>query len=94
VEVDGVDVRKVTLASLGDVIGFVTQETYLFHATVRENLRYARPDATDRELEGAARIAAIHDPDPRAAGRVRHDGRRARLQALRRREAAHRPRLG
>ncbi len=61
VEVDGVDVRAVTLASLGEVIGFVTQETYLFHASVRENLRYARPNATDRELEAAARIAAIHD---------------------------------
>lgn len=61
VEVDGLDVRSVTLASLGETIGFVTQETYLFHATIRENLRYARPEATDRELIGAARIAAIHD---------------------------------
>jgi ATP-binding cassette subfamily B protein len=61
VEVDGLDVRAVTLASLGEVIGFVTQETYLFHASVRENLRYARPNATDRELEAASRIAAIHD---------------------------------
>jgi ATP-binding cassette, subfamily B, bacterial len=61
VEIDGVDVRNVTLASLGEVIGFVTQETYLFHASVRENLRYARPDATDREIQAAARIAAIHD---------------------------------
>ena len=39
----------------------MTQETYLFHATVRENLRYAKPDATDRELQAAARLAAIHD---------------------------------
>ena len=39
----------------------MTQETFLFHATVRENLRYARPDATDEELEAAARAAAIHD---------------------------------
>ena len=61
VELDGIDVRGVTLASLGDVIGFVTQETYLFHATVRENLVYAKPDATDRELQTACRLAAIHD---------------------------------
>jgi ATP-binding cassette subfamily B protein len=61
VEIDGNDVRDVTLASLGEVIGFVTQETFLFHASVRENLRYAKPDATDSELEEAARIAAIHD---------------------------------
>ena len=61
VEIDGVDVRKLTLASLGQVIGFVTQETFLFHATVRENLRYAKPDATDRELQVAAHMAAIHD---------------------------------
>jgi ATP-binding cassette subfamily B protein len=61
VEIDGVDVRKLTLASLGQIIGFVTQETFLFHATVRENLRYAKPDATDRELQIAARMAAIHD---------------------------------
>ena len=61
VEIDGQDVRSVTLASLGDVIGFVTQETYLFHASVRENLAYAKPGATDRELQTAARLAAIHD---------------------------------
>ncbi len=53
--------RDVTLASLGQVIGFVTQETFLFHASVRENLRYAKPEATDRELQTAARLAAIHD---------------------------------
>ncbi|MEX2547931.1 MAG: ABC transporter ATP-binding protein [Chloroflexota bacterium] len=61
VEIDGVDVRKIKLASLGQVIGFVTQETFLYHASVRENLRYAKPDATDRELQVAARMAAIHD---------------------------------
>jgi ATP-binding cassette subfamily B protein len=61
VEIDGNDVRDVTLASLGEVIGFVTQETFLFHASVRENLRYAKSDATDEELEQAARIAAIHE---------------------------------
>jgi ATP-binding cassette subfamily B protein len=61
VEIDGVDVRRVTLASLGEVIGVVTQETYLFHASVRDNLTYARPEATQEELERATRAAAIHD---------------------------------
>ena len=61
VEIDDIDVRRIKLASLGEVIGTVTQETYLFHASVRDNLRYARPDATDAELEAAARAAAIHE---------------------------------
>ncbi len=61
VEIDGHDVRRVKLASLGQIVGFVTQETYLFHSTIRDNLRYARPEATDAELERAARAAAIHD---------------------------------
>ncbi len=61
VEIDGIDVRTIALASLGDIIGFVSQETYLFHATIRENLAYADPGATDAELERAARMAAIHD---------------------------------
>jgi ATP-binding cassette subfamily B protein len=61
VEIDGHDVRSVTLESLGDVIGFVTQETYLFHDTIRANLLYAKPDATEAELEAATRAAAIHD---------------------------------
>ncbi len=59
--IDGIDVRQIALASLGEVIGFVTQETYLFHSSVRDNLRYARPDATQEELERATRAAAIHD---------------------------------
>jgi ATP-binding cassette, subfamily B, bacterial len=61
VEIDGRDIRGVTLASLGDVIGFVTQETYLFHDTIRANLLYAKPDATNAELEAATRAAAMHD---------------------------------
>jgi ATP-binding cassette subfamily B protein len=61
VEIDGTDVRKISLVSLGRVIGFVTQETYLFHDTVRANLLYAKPDATQDEIETAARAAAIHD---------------------------------
>ena len=61
VEIDGVDVRGIKLASIGRVVGFVTQETYLFHSTIRDNLRYARPEATDYELETAARASAIHE---------------------------------
>ena len=61
IEIDGHDVRDIKLTSLGDIIGFVTQEAYLFHASVRENLAYAKPGATDRELQAAARLAAIHD---------------------------------
>src|SRR5690349_1657978 len=60
VEIDGLDVRKLRLESLGRVIGFVTQETYLFHDTIRANLLYAKPDATEAELEAATRAAAIH----------------------------------
>ncbi len=61
VEIDGIDVRRIALASLGRVIGVVTQETYLFHASIRANLLYARPEATEAELEAAARAAAIHE---------------------------------
>jgi ATP-binding cassette subfamily B protein len=59
--VDGHDVRKIKLKSLRSHIGIVTQETYLFHASILENLRYARPDATPEEVEEAARAAQIHD---------------------------------
>jgi len=59
--IDGVDMRNVTLAGLGSVIGIVTQETYLFHASIRENIAYGRMDASDQEIEVAARAAAIHD---------------------------------
>jgi ATP-binding cassette, subfamily B, bacterial len=61
VELDGHDVRDLRLSSLAEAIGMVTQETYLFHATVRENLLYAKPDASDAELHAATRAAAIHD---------------------------------
>jgi ATP-binding cassette subfamily B protein len=61
VEIDGNDVRAVTLQSLGDIIGVVTQETYLFHTTVRRNLLYGNPNATQEDLEGASRAAFIHD---------------------------------
>jgi ATP-binding cassette subfamily B protein len=58
---DGTDLRELTFDSLAGAIGVVSQETYLFHASVRENLRFARPDATDEEVEDAARAAQIHD---------------------------------
>ena len=59
--IDGVDVRDLRLADLARVVGVVSQETYLLHGTIRENLRHARPDATDAEMEAAARRAQIHD---------------------------------
>ena len=61
VTIDGVDIRDMSLASLAATVGVVSQETYLFHASVRENLRFARPEATDEEIEDAARTARIHD---------------------------------
>ncbi len=61
VTIDGVDIRDVSLDSLAATVGVVSQETYLFHASVRENLRFARPEATDQEIEDAARTARIHE---------------------------------
>jgi ATP-binding cassette subfamily B protein len=61
VHVDGIDIRDLRLADLAAVVGVVSQETYLLHTTVRENLRYAKPAATDAEIEAAARAAQIHD---------------------------------
>ena len=61
VSIDGVDVRDASFASLAASVGVVSQETYLFHASVRENLRFARPDASDEEVEEAARAAQIHE---------------------------------
>jgi ATP-binding cassette subfamily B protein len=61
VTIDGVDVRDASLESLAATVGVVSQETYLFHASVRENLRFAKPDATDEDIEEAARTARIHD---------------------------------
>jgi ATP-binding cassette, subfamily B, bacterial len=61
VTIDGVDVRDASLESLAATVGVVSQETYLFHASVRENLRFAQPDATDQEVEEAARTARIHN---------------------------------
>ncbi|MFF8780633.1 ABC transporter ATP-binding protein [Streptomyces sp. NPDC015140] len=61
VTLDGVDVRDLDFDTLARGIGVVSQETYLFHASVADNLRFAKPDATDAELEAAARAAQIHD---------------------------------
>ncbi|MEJ7792512.1 MAG: ABC transporter ATP-binding protein [Gaiellaceae bacterium] len=61
ITIDGVDVRDLTFGSLAGAVGVVSQETYLFHATVRENLRFAKPGADDEEVEYAARAAQIHD---------------------------------
>ena len=61
VRIDGTDIRDMALADLAAVVGVVSQETYLLHTTVRENLRYAKPGASDAEIEDAARAAQIHD---------------------------------
>ncbi len=61
VTIDGVDVRTLTFDALAATVGVVSQETYLFHASVRENLRFARREATDAEIEAAARAAQVHD---------------------------------
>jgi len=61
ITIDGVDLRDMRLADLTAIVGTVSQETYLLHTTVRENLRHAKPDATDAEIETAARAAQVHD---------------------------------
>lgn len=61
VTLDGVDVRDLDFATLARAVGVVSQETYLFHASVADNLRFAKPDATDAQLEEAARAAQIHE---------------------------------
>ncbi|WP_328989144.1 ABC transporter ATP-binding protein/permease [Kribbella sp. NBC_01245] len=61
ITIDGIDLRDLRLADLAAVVGVVSQETYLLHTTVRENLRYAKPDASDEEIYAAARAAQIHE---------------------------------
>ncbi len=61
VTIDGVDVRDLSFDTLAAAVGVVSQETYLFHASVADNLRFAKPDASDEELVAAARVAHIHD---------------------------------
>jgi ATP-binding cassette subfamily B protein len=60
VSIGGIDVRDLTFHALSDLVGVVSQETYLFHESIRENLRFAKPDATDEEIEQAAEAARIH----------------------------------
>ncbi len=60
VTIDGIDVRELTFGSLAAAVGVVSQETYLLNASVRENLSFAKPDATDEEIEAAAEAAQIH----------------------------------
>jgi ATP-binding cassette, subfamily B, bacterial len=61
ITIGGADIRDLSFRALSDLVGVVSQETYLFHASVRENLRFAKPDATDGEIEQAAEAARIHD---------------------------------
>jgi ATP-binding cassette subfamily B protein len=61
VKIDGTDVRDLSFESLAATVGVVSQDTYLFHASIRDNLRFARPDASDEQIEDAARAAQIHD---------------------------------
>jgi ATP-binding cassette subfamily B protein len=61
IAIDGVDIRDVTLQSLAATVGLVSQETYLFHASIRENLRFACPEASDEQIETAAKAAQIHE---------------------------------
>ena len=60
VTIDGIDLREMSHESIAGIVGLVSQETYLFHASIGENLRFARPDATEDEIEDAARAAQIH----------------------------------
>ena len=61
VTIDGVDVKDIKLKNLSEIVGAVTQETYLVHASIKENLQIAKPEATDEELIEACKAAAIHD---------------------------------
>jgi ATP-binding cassette, subfamily B, bacterial len=61
ITIDGIDIRDMRLTDLAAIVGVVSQETYLLHTTVRENLRYAKPSATDAEIENATRAAQIHE---------------------------------
>ncbi|WP_326829607.1 ABC transporter ATP-binding protein [Streptosporangium sp. NBC_01810] len=61
ITIDGVDVRELTFEALAETVGVVSQETYLFHSSIADNLRFANPSATDEEIVAAARAARIHD---------------------------------
>ena len=93
ITIDGQDVRDVTQESLRGAIGMVPQDTVLFNDTIAYNIHYGRPDATEEEVRAAAEIGADRRFHRQPRGRLRHRGRRARAETLRRREAArrHRP---
>ena len=92
VRIAGADLRDVTQASLRATVGVVSQEAHLFHDTIAENLRYARPEATDADIERALEQAHIADLVATPARRHPHRRRRPRLPAVRRRAAAPRDR--
>ncbi len=91
VRINGVDVRDATLESLRDTVGVVTQDAHLFHDTIRANLEFVKPDATDADMFDALQAAQIL-PLIESLPRARHRGGGSRLPLLRRREAAHRDR--
>ena len=90
--IDGQDIRDVTQSSLRAAIGMVPQDTVLFNDTIRYNIRYGRWEASDAEVEEAARLAQIDGFIRCAPQGLRHRGRRARPEAVGRREAARRDR--
>ena len=92
VTIDGADVRDVTLTSLRREIGVIAQDPFLFSATVRENIAFGRADATDEEVERAARLAQAHEFVEALPDGLRHGDRRARDHALRRPAPARRDR--
>ncbi len=92
VTIDGVDVRELDPGALRRSIATVSQDTFLFSASVRDNIAFARPDASDAEVEQAARRAQAHDFVSGAPARLRHGDRRARPDAVGRTAPAHRDR--
>ena len=94
IAIDGHDIRDVTQESLRNVMAVVPQDISLFHRSVLENIRYARPDATEDEVMAAADMAHLPGLHRGDAGRVRDHGRRSRRETVRRATAADRDRPG
>ena len=90
--IDGADLREVELGSLRRAIAITGDDPFLFSTTIRENIAYARPDATEQEVREAARRAQAHDFIERLPDGLRHARRRARPDALGRPAPAHRDR--
>ena len=86
--IDGQDIRDVTQESLRATMAIVPQDISLFHRTVLENIRYARPDAPEEDVLAAAEMAQLPRVHRGAAGRLRHHGRRSRREAVGRAAAA------